>query len=363
MLKRKNEPLCVSCQAPDRNVRLGAKRVGWKKQFFYVIMICIGFALAIGLSEGVLRLRGEKPFSYAILDKNEPTMCAFDPLLGWVMKPGIYALSSRATSATPIRYTILEDGSRATTPDAKTASDYDIIFVGDSYTQGFAVSDQDTFAWKIQSKLPSLRVGNFGVMGYGTYQSLLLLQSLFKKGMRPRIVVYGFIGHHEIRNVASAYWLRLLTMYSKRQAVYVPFCSINEEGELQDHKPIKYLELPLRGQLAVVDYLTRKFYELDPAQIKKNAMSMNITKKLLVEMNELITKNGAHFYVAMMDEYRGMTAPYQAFLNESQIKTIQFDFRIDKELQCPEDGHPNSLAHSKYAETITQTLLPDLIDQ
>src|SRR5262249_12408647 len=53
-------------------------------------------------------------------------------------------------------------------PGAPTA-----LFIGCSFTQGWAISDQETFPWGVQEHFPAARVLNAGTAGYGTYQSLL----------------------------------------------------------------------------------------------------------------------------------------------------------------------------------------------
>src|SRR5262245_14723572 len=61
----------------------------------------------------------------------------------------------------------------------------EILLVGDSYTMGKAVSDDETFAAGLQRLRPDLRIVNQGVIGYGTFQSLLLLEQLLRNGARP----------------------------------------------------------------------------------------------------------------------------------------------------------------------------------
>ena len=56
-----------------------------------------------------------------------------------------------------------------------------IIFIGGSITQGWAVNDNESFPFIIQAKYPYYKVYNYGVGGYGGYQSLLRLEKVIKK--------------------------------------------------------------------------------------------------------------------------------------------------------------------------------------
>ena len=56
-----------------------------------------------------------------------------------------------------------------------------VLFFGDSYVQGYGLSNQQTFAWMVQKTHPELAISNFGTADYGTYQSYLAHREI-----RPR---------------------------------------------------------------------------------------------------------------------------------------------------------------------------------
>jgi hypothetical protein len=78
----------------------------------------------------------------------------------------------------------------------------------------------------LQGKHPEVAIRNYGTGGYGTYQSLLVLERLFAnpRSSRPEWVLYRFIEHHEIRYVAGPQWTRLLASTSSRGRVNLPCC-------------------------------------------------------------------------------------------------------------------------------------------
>lgn len=133
--------------------------------------------------------------------------------------------------------TILADHSRTTGPrhDAAAASRVDIV--GCSVTNGYGLSDADTFAWKIQQTHPELEVVNFGTAAYGTFQSLLRMERSLDERPPPRLVLYGFITQHEARNVATYDWLRGLAQTSSRGHVAPPYVTLGAGDTLARHPP------------------------------------------------------------------------------------------------------------------------------
>jgi len=100
-----------------------------------------------------------------------------DPELGYVIKPGARAVSSvleRADGSViyDVTYTVDQSGRRSVIPRPTVASDDEaIFFVGDSFTFGEGVNNEDALPQQF-SNVSGLRVINFGVPGYGAHQVL-----------------------------------------------------------------------------------------------------------------------------------------------------------------------------------------------
>jgi lysophospholipase L1-like esterase len=75
--------------------------------------------------------------------------------------------------------------------------------LGDSFTYGLGVGDDQTYCARLAAELPGLEVINAGVNGYGTAQQLILLR---EDGLRfaPDIVVVGFFVNDLDDNVVGA---------------------------------------------------------------------------------------------------------------------------------------------------------------
>ena len=92
----------------------------------------------------------------------------------------------------PLVFTYDKWGYRNTV-DLKQA---DIALVGDSYVEGWYVSDTETTAHRLQTRL-GRPVVNLGIAGYGTQQELLVLK---KDAIRlnPRVVVFFFFEGNDL---------------------------------------------------------------------------------------------------------------------------------------------------------------------
>lgn len=102
---------------------------------------------------------------------------AYDPVLGWAFRPGRTTHEARDGSWTR---TILADGSRA--PSAPNAWMHSY---GDSFVAGDEVDDVETW----QAALGGVR--NYGVSGYGPYQSLLRFEAHAADGLVAPVTLLG----------------------------------------------------------------------------------------------------------------------------------------------------------------------------
>ena len=75
-----------------------------------------------------------------------------------------------------------------------------ILILGDSYTFGEDVSDDETYSYYLEQMLPHTEVINFGVHGYGHDQILIYLNKEGRK-YHPDIVILGFYSDDCYRNM------------------------------------------------------------------------------------------------------------------------------------------------------------------
>ncbi len=331
-----------------------------KSILFPITTFCLCLVFVLICSEIILRSTGHTPWRYQVIDSNEPTVHEPDPVLGWCNKEGKYTVPPYVWAGEPTYLTFLDYGLRATGPRESDAQ-HEFIVVGGSFTQGWAISDAETYPWKLQQYYPQMKVLNYGTGGYGTYQSLLVLERELPRMKSPVLVVYGFFSHHEVRNVADDGWLRLLSSYSHRGHVYLPYTTVDNDGELVRHPPEGYLALPFREGLATIAYL-EKLYMWITAH-RREAQKRIVTEKLLVEMRELCKKYGSKFVTVLLNADDDISNYYKDRLEKSHVRFIDCHYPLTTEMRVPGEWHPNGRMNSLWAQCIQSALGDQIILQ
>ena len=318
------------------------------------ITVIVSTILALILSECLLRAFGYAPWSYVSRDANEPTMHAPDPVLGWRNKEGNYIVPPYHPSGKPIYISFQENGQRRTGVDSVHTGG-EIVIVGGSFTQGWAVSDNETYPWKLQQKYPSLKVVNYGTAAYGSYQSLLILEQELPRMASPKFVLYGFISQHEIRNVAHYNWLRTLSAFSKRGHVNVPFATLDDNNRIVRHPPEGYISLPFRESLSLIHRIERAYMKIKTSRRFKQ--KKKVTEEILLQMDKVSKEYGAIFIVVLLSVHKKMKSQYMDFFWQANIQFIDSSvFPIPYDMRVPGDIHPNGKLHSFWARQISNVL-------
>lgn len=320
------------------------------------LLLFISVVISFVAAEGILRLLGFQPWSYLSIDRNEPSIFEYDSVLGWKPREGRYIIPPYNSSGSEIHVSILKTGLRKTYENQSDIRDSrpKIIFVGCSFTMGWAISDFETFPWKIQKHFPSFEVLNYGVGGYGTYQSLLLLERVLPEMHDPHIIVYGFIENHEDRNVATGVWMEWLSSFARRSHVYFPYVTSDKSGKLYRRLPEKYPTLPFREDLAVVALAEKALARFETFGREKQGRA--VTQQLMLEMKELCARHGVEFAVALFDYGDEVKSDYLNFMKKNEIGAIDCFYPRRDDLVVPGEGHPNGKANSLWAECISDYL-------
>ncbi len=188
-----------------------------RNRIFALVALVIALLTSVVFAEVALRLvvgprivlEGEEWSEYKWRERHQADSGAaregqydydrFDPLLGWLPARN-YKTGSIETNSLGIR-------ARREYAFERTQGVRRIVLVGDSYTWGEKtwageISNEETFAWLLESRLPATEAINMGVHGTGTDQQLLYLREL---GLRfqPDLVILGFFEADITRNVAN----------------------------------------------------------------------------------------------------------------------------------------------------------------
>jgi hypothetical protein len=317
------------------------------------------FLASLGIAELGPRLLGRHPWRYSEAGAKEPALVEPDPFFGWVNKPGHWVLPPHVSDGPTREVTNLADHSRTTGAPGGANSDR-VVFVGCSVTNGYGLSDADTFAWKIQHSHPDLRVVNFGTAAYGTFQSLLRLERVLDESPPPRLALYGFITQHEARNVATYDWLRGLALTSRRGHVAPPYVTLGAGETLERHPPEAFSIWPLADRLVTVRMAGDAYMHL--LTYGRPAQGAEATKRLLVEMNELARRRSTPFAVVFLAAQDAKQEEYLAFFRENLIPYLDCVQPLTEDNRIPGEGHPNARLNSLWARCISEKL-PDLLQR
>jgi lysophospholipase L1-like esterase len=131
-------------------------------------------------------------------NKLESGYCLYHPTRGWALKPNINDMKVYDNK-------VLNSNSRGIRGTAeysytKNPSKTRILVLGDSFTFGEEVSDNETYPCNLQQLLPNTEIINFGMRGYGHDQMLIYLQ---EEGIKyePDVVILGFLTPDTTRNM------------------------------------------------------------------------------------------------------------------------------------------------------------------
>lgn len=317
-------------------------------------------AVAVLLLEGLLRLAGKQPWpdsgsmgETSILEPHETR--------GWTNKPGVHRLPPFAPAGKETVVTILPWGGRPASPGRSAAGD--VVVVGGSFTLGWGVSDYETFPRLLAEKLPGERVVNLAVGGYGTLQSLMVLEQWFSRHPdAAELVVYGFTDFHENRNTATPAWRRSLAVNSPSRAVRVPFARM-EDGRLQ-RKPLSvHPDWPFKRHFALVALLEDLYLRAVEAEALDQRVP--VTKALLLDMRDLCAEHGAELLVAVIHASTEKKRLYQSFLKEHGVASTDCTLPgtyPKPEYSVPGDGRPNGRMHALWADCLSKPAA-DLLDR
>jgi len=289
------------------------------------------------------------------LDDGLPVLQEPDDDLGWRNKAGSVVWPGQGEDGgKDIRMTFWSNGLRATAP----APDLDrphVVVIGCSYTQGWAVTDQETYPWHLQAEFPSHAFLNYGTAGYGTYQSLLALERYFAAGHdSPAVVIYGFIDYHEERNVAPANWLKALATASRAGTLSIPFVSIGADGTLERHRLDRANSWPLRSHLAsvaavedrVLEFRTRGRFE----------QRREVTDRLILELQRVTRDHGSRLLIAILESRDEPKAHVTAFTAREGIESVDCTVPNQELLQVPGYSHPDRRINAHWARCIGDRL-------
>jgi len=230
----------------------------------------------------------------------------YHPLRGWALKPGLKNRSFFGDK----RLNSNDRGLRGNReyPYKRISSFSRIVVLGDSFTFGEEVSDEETFCSYLSERLGQTEVLNLGVHGYGHDQMLLYLEEEGLK-YRPDLVILGFVTGGMRRNVLG------FRDYAK------PRYSLVGGHLVLGKTPVPPPELTLRAEIFRSKFLDLWGMLADRIFVgRREEQERTLTIALLDAMSRAIRAHGARpvfAYLPVYDEIRDTSAdptPGERFL-------------------------------------------------
>jgi hypothetical protein len=280
-----------------------------------------------------------------------------DAELGWKARQGEYSLvwADRSNLSHPAQTTNWSEGRRATSermPPPRSPNQGRILFFGDSYVQGYGLSDSETLPWLVQKRHPELEVSNYAAGLYGTYQSYLAMKRWVQE---PASVYYMFNSFHEDRNAAAPSFLRISK--SPPPGWSFPYAEISH-GELLGQRSPGELIWPLSRRVRLVAMV--QDYDLLIKSYLRLRDKRRVTEMLLTKMNEVVAASGGKFTVILFDLEPDERKDYRRFLESQHIAMIDCDRPETKDptLRIFDGLHPTPKLNALLAEWIEPEATP-----
>lgn len=329
----------------------------------FIIYLCIGLGsicLFFTAAEAYFRLTNLEPRNVseqsAHLRSGEATIpepCMYDrhPLIGGVLKKQAVraahrqALGPREEPLFDVVYSINAEGRRITPEQGKDADNVVLLF-GCSFTFGFGVNDQDTYAWKLAELLgKKYQVVNLGVSGYGAHQMLALLQSgqldhLLER-YKHRYAFFLTIADHLNRCTGRSPWIKNGPRYVLEQGKPVYAGDFSETFSFLRFFDTIFLHSAFYPKL-------RSLF----SQLASSGQDAALHTAILAQCAQELQARGTEFAILVWPDAARLIPPLRArSLQVLPLSPRIPDWSPDNYKQYRADGfHPNALGHAIIAE-------------
>lgn len=284
----------------------------WRRRAFSILAGVLGFALLEASTRAIILW--VLPADRVPCDYGREALCPLrrvvlsdamgrparvsHPLLGW-QNPRNGAVQGAHTN---------DFGNRShpdPTPDRQRPV---VVLLGDSFTFGWGVEDDETFAAALARLRPDLEVVNRGVPGYGHDQMLLQLR---EEGLpdRTQHVILGFVDIDVPRNGAS------ITDAPK------PFFSVTDDGLTLQGVPVPSLSEVHENThrslwcASVMKAILQSFRD----QATLDQQLHRLSEAILVEIEDQVKSNGASFHLMMVPRRPQPGLPVTATTRDTHV--------------------------------------------
>ena len=254
-----------------------------------------------------------------------------------------------------------------------------ILGVGDSFTFGRAVDDEDIFLAKLEAMLNSdggarYEAINSGHENINTVKELRYFKEKDMLKLRPDVLVLGFTVHNDAQAVKNR------TLYRRyRRMASLPLRMSESERFKNIAESVRLARILRAGiEWAYHDELTEVYYRIVLSNYEDDSRSWKACREALIGFQEICLANRIPLIVALFPVYtRELNQTYKDYPEDfrrvhDKLKSV-FDGRegvtvIDmldtlansgltiNEIRVPIDGHPNRVWHEIVAGKLYETI-------
>jgi hypothetical protein len=273
-----------------------------------------------------------------------------DPVLGYAPNPHAQSVAARRVKDNEVLYDVVyttDEEGRRITPDRGDKADTAVLFLGCSFTVGDGLNDQETFAWQLGEILgEKFQVYNYGISGHGAHHMLGLVESGRLDALAGRYKqIYVFY--------LTSSWLPI------RCLGYTPFHMgpryILENGALKYAGKFSHTVDRLFAHSRTYAQVKSTYYHRFASERALKTHVAIIAKA----MHELNARYHAHFAAIIWPDFTFAEPMLQAH----GVRTLPLSHAMPDYASAPAkytikgDGHPNALANSRIALTLSEYIL------
>ena len=262
---------------------------------------------------------------------------------------------------------------------AREPGKYRVLVLGDSFTEGVQVSEEDLFTSRLEEINPRLEVINAGVGGYGTVQEFLYLSTeglQFKPDLVLLMLFENDLSDNCLPTIPDS---ALVPMQSQKNG------EIQIAGKLDPAEFLKFtLPIPFRDELNRYSYLyyflnsriyqrlfsnrMKQFLQADLRKLRSSE-EYEVFYAIIQKMHNLAVSKGVNFALVLIPTREDVglrSSPTRQsiakFCQDNRIKCIQLLERFKKESASGSepylhfDMHWNKAGHKIVAEEIASYL-------
>lgn len=288
---------------------------------------------------------------------SEDTWSVPDPDLGWINKEGV-SISIEEGGA-PM--TFWDFGRRATREDVSSpVGKVPVMVIGGSNAQSYGVRDEDSFAYILSERYPSLWFENFGNGGYSTVQSLLLAEKAYDNfyiSEKPKLIVLAFDDSHALRNVADQSWVYSISDDEGRYVAPPHYRLQNGEFVFHPFRTIGFW--PLEKQSALITVLHNIW--LQSVAYNTAGDALPATQHVIDQLHNFASRHDVQFAVVVLEDRNQIADAIFSDKPYPYKNCSGFERSDPGTYLLGGSSHPNAKLHAHFADCIGGWLESDVL--